>query len=188
GSWRAAARTTTQAGPGGRTVTWRWPVAEGLVTASACPRADLGTMSGTGVDPAITGEPPEERHRSFRPVLGAGLRRSVEPDGAGPSQPQDEWSHRPSHGRAGQARWYRGSPSGGSSSSRKPQRTPHPEGPRWPRAATRATATPAPPPRRRTRAAAPRRACPSSRTDRKSTRLNSSHVKISYAVFCLKKK
>src|SRR5690606_41384523 len=26
-----------------------------------------------------------------------------------------------------------------------------------------------------------------SRTDRKSTRLNSSHVKISYAVFCLKK-
>src|SRR5436309_11931546 len=28
------------------------------------------------------------------------------------------------------------------------------------------------------------RACP----DRKSTRLNSSHVKISYAVFCLKKK
>src|SRR6266511_1113756 len=28
----------------------------------------------------------------------------------------------------------------------------------------------------------------SSRLDRKSTRLNSSHVKISYAVFCLKKK
>src|SRR5690606_41849216 len=28
----------------------------------------------------------------------------------------------------------------------------------------------------------------SSRVDRKSTRLNSSHVKISYAVFCLKKK
>src|SRR5437868_12241310 len=27
-----------------------------------------------------------------------------------------------------------------------------------------------------------------SRTDRKSTRLNSSHVSISYAVFCLKKK
>src|SRR5690606_41210166 len=27
-----------------------------------------------------------------------------------------------------------------------------------------------------------------SRADRKSTRLNSSHVKISYAVFCLKKK
>src|SRR5690606_39744083 len=27
----------------------------------------------------------------------------------------------------------------------------------------------------------------SGRTDRKSTRLNSSHVKISYAVFCLKK-
>src|SRR5690606_41934896 len=29
---------------------------------------------------------------------------------------------------------------------------------------------------------------PSSPADRKSTRLNSSHVKISYAVFCLKKK
>src|SRR5207302_3284923 len=29
---------------------------------------------------------------------------------------------------------------------------------------------------------------PSPATDRKSTRLNSSHVKISYAVFCLKKK
>src|SRR5690606_39285274 len=29
---------------------------------------------------------------------------------------------------------------------------------------------------------------PASQTDRKSTRLNSSHVKISYAVFCLKKK
>src|SRR5690606_41668627 len=29
---------------------------------------------------------------------------------------------------------------------------------------------------------------PPSRADRKSTRLNSSHVKISYAVFCLKKK
>src|SRR5690606_41622303 len=28
----------------------------------------------------------------------------------------------------------------------------------------------------------------STRTDRKSTRLNSSHVKISYAVFCVKKK
>src|SRR5690625_7057284 len=31
-------------------------------------------------------------------------------------------------------------------------------------------------------------ACASSRLDRKSTRLNSSHVAISYAVFCLKKK
>src|SRR5690606_41651834 len=29
---------------------------------------------------------------------------------------------------------------------------------------------------------------PQARRDRKSTRLNSSHVKISYAVFCLKKK
>src|SRR5690606_41742372 len=35
----------------------------------------------------------------------------------------------------------------------------------------------------------PRHAAPPSRSqDRKSTRLNSSHVKISYAVFCLKKK
>src|SRR5438874_9973285 len=36
-----------------------------------------------------------------------------------------------------------------------------------------------------------RRRCPrcgSARRDRKSTRLNSSHVEISYAVFCLKKK
>src|SRR3989442_3077290 len=30
--------------------------------------------------------------------------------------------------------------------------------------------------------------CPPERRDRKSTRLNSSHVRISYAVFCLKKK
>src|SRR5256885_5731792 len=32
------------------------------------------------------------------------------------------------------------------------------------------------------------RATPSERQDRKSTRLNSSHLVISYAVFCLKKK
>src|SRR5690606_39367553 len=31
-------------------------------------------------------------------------------------------------------------------------------------------------------------ACKSGKVDRKSTRLNSSHVKISYAVFCLKNK
>src|SRR3712207_8619710 len=30
--------------------------------------------------------------------------------------------------------------------------------------------------------------CPNGRSDRKSTRLNSSHANISYAVFCLKKK
>src|SRR6266480_6685668 len=30
--------------------------------------------------------------------------------------------------------------------------------------------------------------CPGGPTDRKSTRLNSSHMSISYAVFCLKKK
>src|SRR2546427_1924058 len=33
-----------------------------------------------------------------------------------------------------------------------------------------------------------RRACARCRRDRKSTRLNSSHSQISYAVFCLKKK
>src|SRR5690606_41044556 len=41
------------------------------------------------------------------------------------------------------------------------------------------------------RASASSRACECQRwvgSDRKSTRLNSSHVKISYAVFCLKKK
>src|SRR5690349_21998874 len=51
----------------------------------------------------------------------------------------------------------------------------------WPRARR--------PPRRR-RASRPRRTRVPRRTgrDRKSTRLNSSHVEISYAVFCLKKK
>src|SRR2546427_875897 len=34
----------------------------------------------------------------------------------------------------------------------------------------------------------PTRQCARSETDRKSTRLNSSHSQISYAVFCLKKK
>src|SRR5436305_11213956 len=38
------------------------------------------------------------------------------------------------------------------------------------------------------RAATSLPACGSERADRKSTRLNSSHVRISYAVFCLKKK
>src|SRR5690606_39663451 len=37
-------------------------------------------------------------------------------------------------------------------------------------------------------AAVLRSLCRRGRVDRKSTRLNSSHVKISYAVFCLKKK
>src|SRR6266496_6039565 len=41
--------------------------------------------------------------------------------------------------------------------------------------------------RRWRRCRRPRRQC-SSWSDRKSTRLNSSHVEISYAVFCLKKK
>src|SRR5256885_12114835 len=43
------------------------------------------------------------------------------------------------------------------------------------------------PPRRRGRGSRPGRARPA-RRDRKSTRLNSSHLVISYAVFCLKKK
>src|SRR3712207_8705977 len=38
------------------------------------------------------------------------------------------------------------------------------------------------------RATAPRRSTRRHREDRKSTRLNSSHANISYAVFCLKKK
>src|SRR5690606_42073121 len=41
---------------------------------------------------------------------------------------------------------------------------------------------------RRFSGAGDRLSAPCRRTDRKSTRLNSSHVKISYAVFCLKKK
>src|SRR3989442_15701338 len=40
----------------------------------------------------------------------------------------------------------------------------------------------------RSRSKALRRGVAPHRTDRKSTRLNSSHVRISYAVFCLKKK
>src|SRR5699024_11740205 len=45
-------------------------------------------------------------------------------------------------------------------------------------------------PTRRSSTSWTRRSCPSPpcRGDRKSTRLNSSHVSISYAVFCLKKK
>src|SRR5882757_10096853 len=46
--------------------------------------------------------------------------------------------------------------------------------------------------RSRRRAVSPKRCrrirCPPRRRDRKSTRLNSSHANISYAVFCLKKK
>src|SRR5207249_12022813 len=38
------------------------------------------------------------------------------------------------------------------------------------------------------RPSGPRRRAATARPDRKSTRLNSSHVSISYAVFCLKKK
>src|SRR5215510_15814439 len=58
-----------------------------------------------------------------------------------------------------------------------------------PRLARRADRQPPPAPHSRrpghnTRAAG----CAAPRADRKSTRLNSSHVAISYAVFCLKKK
>src|SRR5690606_41585209 len=41
---------------------------------------------------------------------------------------------------------------------------------------------------RRSRSGRPHRSPTATPADRKSTRLNSSHVKISYAVFCLKKK
>src|SRR5947209_16470716 len=67
----------------------------------------------------------------------------------------------------------------------------------WPRAVSRACSRsnvihlPAEPiPRLRTapRSAAVRNAKQQTRTDRKSTRLNSSHANISYAVFLLKKK
>src|SRR3712207_9575642 len=44
------------------------------------------------------------------------------------------------------------------------------------------------PPARRRAAAAQRRGLLLAAADRKSTRLNSSHANISYAVFCLKKK
>src|ERR1035438_10608858 len=70
------------------------------------------------------------------------------------------------------------------------------------RSETRARHSPSPaPPPSRTRRACGNRGCatdrrhwvnrnlaPESHTDRKSTRLNSSHLGISYAVFCLKKK
>src|ERR1039458_3454749 len=46
----------------------------------------------------------------------------------------------------------------------------------------------APQPTGRNRAGAPQSQAARVRTDRKSTRLNSSHLGISYAVFCLKKK
>src|SRR2546430_6738053 len=44
------------------------------------------------------------------------------------------------------------------------------------------------PPQARSRSCAERRPLPQPPADRKSTRLNSSHSQISYAVFCLKKK
>src|SRR5205085_12133976 len=64
------------------------------------------------------------------------------------------------------------------------------------RADRRSCDAPAPSIRRASTARSSRRAsatprlagCSTGRTDRKSTRLNSSHSQISYAVFCLKKK
>src|SRR5436190_15073351 len=53
-----------------------------------------------------------------------------------------------------------------------------------PRGGVARTAEPRTPRRRRRSVVMPQRA----RSDRKSTRLNSSHTVISYAVFCLKKK
>src|SRR5688572_31277750 len=53
---------------------------------------------------------------------------------------------------------------------------------------TRSSCCPRPDPGGRTRAAAGRGSPGRCRADRKSTRLNSSHSQISYAVFCLKKK
>src|SRR5690625_5922703 len=49
-------------------------------------------------------------------------------------------------------------------------------------------ASPSPPPRSAALVRCTSSAVPGHSTDRKSTRLNSSHVAISYAVFCLKKK
>src|SRR2546430_5895670 len=57
--------------------------------------------------------------------------------------------------------------------------------PIWRAVARHARGAPHPAAHRRRRA---RGAEPDDRTDRKSTRLNSSHSQISYAVFCLKKK
>src|SRR2546426_8591152 len=83
-----------------------------------------------------------------------------------------------------------------------PQGEPQPEPPRWVHWSHSANASTPPPDRSTT--VTPRRARPSCRnstrmnplalrakrvlSDRKSTRLNSSHLVISYAVFCLKKK
>src|SRR3712207_8373972 len=69
----------------------------------------------------------------------------------------------------------------------------HPEGPLGARAPARARPRGVRDPRGRRRVASPagpRRPSlhPDPRADRKSTRLNSSHANISYAVFCLKKK
>src|SRR5690606_41595607 len=54
--------------------------------------------------------------------------------------------------------------------------------------ARRAPTCPAPAPGPAPPSPGPGAPCRCCRRDRKSTRLNSSHVKISYAVFCLKKK
>src|SRR3712207_7980469 len=65
---------------------------------------------------------------------------------------------------------------------RRPPALPHRHRPSVPRQAVRLRGDPAGPP------AAERRGRVEGERDRKSTRLNSSHANISYAVFCLKKK
>jgi hypothetical protein len=65
------------------------------------PGAGPGTIPGTGIDPAITGEPPEERTDDCSRAAA-----SVEPDGTGPSQPNERSCT--ATGRTGHARWYRG--------------------------------------------------------------------------------
>src|SRR5207253_10897649 len=72
-------------------------------------------------------------------------------------------------------------------------RAPPPARPRPPPCANASRAAPISspatlPPTAATAGRSPRWTTSSSETDRKSTRLNSSHVAISYAVFCLKKK
>src|SRR5438552_12687852 len=62
------------------------------------------------------------------------------------------------------------------------------EGVKWPIRATTSASLCAQHPEHRSRRRSPMGVAPALSRDRKSTRLNSSHQIISYAVFCLKKK